>query len=47
MQATATAWFVEHWQAVLLAGGFATAMVLGGSLVESAVRAYRSGRLVA
>jgi len=47
VQATLSAWVVDHWQGLLLAGGCATAFILGGSLLSSAVRAYRSGRLVA
>ncbi len=46
-QATVAAWVVEHWQALALAGGCATAVVLGGSLLGSAIRSYRSGMLVA
>lgn len=43
----ATSWLFEHWQAIALAGGCATAVVVGGTLVKSAVEAYREGRLVA
>ncbi|BCM83573.1 N-acetylmuramidase domain-containing protein [Methylobacterium indicum] len=43
----ATSWLLDHWQAIALAGGCATAVVVGGTLLKSAVCAYREGRLVA
>lgn len=47
LAATVGGWMVEHWQALAIAGVSATGVVVGGALLGSAIRAYRSGRLVA